>query len=102
MWENAPSEETRGCHTADNRHRVWSTNDLYPRVVFVGLGGGGGCGRDDSLYGHYEHDGCDGDIDNVIYSGSSQKLTSRDLTQFAHHVARGMEYLSSKKVRLYL
>merc|ERR1719367_2452884 len=30
--------------------------------------------------------------------GSSQKLTSRDLTQFAHHVARGMEYLSSKKV----
>jgi hypothetical protein len=31
--------------------------------------------------------------------GSSQKLTSRDLTQFAHHVARGMEYLSSKKVR---
>ena len=28
-------------------------------------------------------------------SGSSQKLTSRDLTQFAHHVAKGMEYLSS-------
>ena len=62
----------------------------------------GWCGRDDALFGHYKHDGCDGDIDNVIYSGSSQKLTSRDLTQFAHHVARGMEYLSSKKVRLYL
>ena len=44
---------------------------------------------------------CDGVL-YVIFSGSSQKLTSRDLTQFAHHVARGMEYLSSKKVRLYL
>ena len=32
--------------------------------------------------------------------GSSQKLTSRDLTQFAHHVAKGMEYLSSKKVNI--
>ena len=42
LWENAPSEETRGCHRADNRHRVWSTNDLYPRVVFVSLGGGRG------------------------------------------------------------
>ena len=37
------------------------------------------------------------DLD-LFYPGSSQKLTSRDLTQFAHHVARGMEYLSSKKV----
>lgn len=30
--------------------------------------------------------------------GSSQKLTSRDLTQFCYHVAKGMEYLSSQKV----
>ena len=37
-------------------------------------------------------------VDCIFCSGSSQKLTSRDLTQFAHHVARGMEYLSSKKV----
>jgi hypothetical protein len=30
--------------------------------------------------------------------GSSQKLTSRDLTSFCYHVAKGMAYLSSKKV----
>jgi len=30
--------------------------------------------------------------------GSSQKLTSHDLTQFCYHVAKGMEYLSSQKV----
>ena len=40
----------------------------------------------------------DNDDDMFCLLGSSQKLTSRDLTQFAHHVARGMEYLSSKKV----
>ena len=39
-------------------------------------------------------------VDDMFLSpGSSQKLTSRDLTQFAHHVARGMDYLSSKKVK---
>lgn len=30
--------------------------------------------------------------------GSSQHLTSSDLTTFAHHVARGMEYLASKGI----
>ena len=78
---------------------------IYTRVVFVSLGGGRGdvaemmhCLVIISMMVVMVW-WC---IDNVIYSGSSQKLTSRDLTQFAHHVARGMEYLSSKKVRLYL
>jgi len=30
--------------------------------------------------------------------GSSQKLTSRDLTSFCYQIAKGMEYLSSRKV----
>ena len=34
----------------------------------------------------------------IAIAGSSQKLTSRDLTSFCYHVAKGMEYLSSKKV----
>ena len=35
----------------------------------------------------------------IAFAGSSQKLTSRDLTSFCYHVAKGMAYLSSKKVR---
>ena len=51
----------------------------------------------DEDYNEDDEDDYDAD-DDMFCSGSSQKLTSRDLTQFAHHVARGMEYLSSKKV----
>lgn len=36
------------------------------------------------------------------FSDSTASLTSRDLTMFAYCVARGMDFLVSKKVRIYI